>query len=209
VKYAITVLGALVAIAIAAVPSLAGMKGAHFVGAPSITESGATLSAAVKVAGFGNVEQIHVTLSADAACINPGSQHPQGANKEVVQRRGRLSGAEREGRVLARPDRDVPAGLHPADDRRLVEHRHHGHGSRCLAHVLVITSWWGEGPPLPPLGATRGAGRCSGSGTLPAAVLGRRGRVPRSWSLRDVDCGGAGEDAGWCSLPGGERKAHR
>jgi hypothetical protein len=73
VKYAITVLGALVAIAIAAVPSLAGMKGAHFVGAPSISESGATLSAAGKVAGLGNAEQIHATLSADAACINPGS----------------------------------------------------------------------------------------------------------------------------------------
>lgn len=87
-KYAITVLGALVAIAIAAVPSLAGVKGAHFVGAPSITESGATLSAAGKVAGLGNVEQIHVTLSADAACINPGSNHPKAANKESFNAEG-------------------------------------------------------------------------------------------------------------------------
>ena len=87
-KYAITVLGALVAIAIAAVPSLAGVKGAHFVGAPSINESGATLSAAGKVAGLGNVEQIHVTLSADAACINPGNNHPQAGNKESFSAQG-------------------------------------------------------------------------------------------------------------------------
>ena len=87
-KYAITVLGALVAMAIAAVPSLAGVKGAHFVGAPSINESGATLSTAGKVAGLGAVEQIHVTVSADAACINPGNKHPQAGNKESFSAEG-------------------------------------------------------------------------------------------------------------------------
>ena len=88
VKYSITVLGSLVAIALAAVPALAGVKGAHFVGAPSIIESGATLSASGKVAGLGNVEQIHVTLTADAACINPGNKHPEAANKESFSAEG-------------------------------------------------------------------------------------------------------------------------
>jgi hypothetical protein len=86
-KFSIAVLGA-VAIALAAIPALAGVKGAHFVGAPSISESGETLSASGKVAGLGNVEQIRVELTADAACINPGGQHPQAANKEAFSAAG-------------------------------------------------------------------------------------------------------------------------
>jgi hypothetical protein len=86
-KYSVAVLGA-VAVALAAIPALAGVKGAHFVGAPSISESGTTLSASGKVAGLGNVEQIHVELTADAACINPGSKHPKAANKESFSAEG-------------------------------------------------------------------------------------------------------------------------
>jgi hypothetical protein len=86
-KYSVAVLGA-VAVALASIAALAGVKGAHFVGAPSITESGTTLSASGKVAGLGNVEQIHVVLSADAACINPGSNKPQAANKESFSAEG-------------------------------------------------------------------------------------------------------------------------
>ena len=86
-KYSV-VLGALLAMALAAVPALAGVKGAHFVGDPSIIESGATLSTSGKVAGLGNVEQIHVVVSADAACINPGNNHPQAGNKESFSAEG-------------------------------------------------------------------------------------------------------------------------
>jgi hypothetical protein len=86
-KYSVAVLGA-VAVALAATSALAGVKGAHFVGAPLISESGATLSAAGKVAGLGAVEQITVTVSADAACINPGNKHPNAANKESFSAAG-------------------------------------------------------------------------------------------------------------------------
>jgi hypothetical protein len=86
-KYSVAVPGAVV-VALASISALAGVKGAHFVGAPSITESGTTLSASGKVAGLGNVEQIHVVLTADAACINPGNQDPAAANKESFSAEG-------------------------------------------------------------------------------------------------------------------------
>ncbi len=86
-KYSVAVLGA-VAVALASISALAGVKGAHFVGAPSISESGATLSTAGKVAGLGAVEQITVTVSADAACINPGNNHPHAGNKESFSAAG-------------------------------------------------------------------------------------------------------------------------
>ena len=46
------------------------------------------MTAAGKVAGLGAVEQIHVTLTGDAACINPGSNKPQAANKESFSASG-------------------------------------------------------------------------------------------------------------------------
>jgi hypothetical protein len=55
---------------------------AHFVGTPQISIAGNTLTASGKVAGLGQVDVITVTVSADAACINPGSKHPKAANKE-------------------------------------------------------------------------------------------------------------------------------
>jgi hypothetical protein len=69
-------------VALAATAVLAG--NAHFVGTPSITRSGNTLTASGKVAGLGNVPQITVTLNADAQCINPGSNKPQASNKQSV-----------------------------------------------------------------------------------------------------------------------------
>ena len=64
--------------------SLVFAGNAHFVGAPSITTSGNTVTVAGKIAGLGNVPQIHVVFTADAACVNPGSKHPKAANKESV-----------------------------------------------------------------------------------------------------------------------------
>lgn len=62
--------------------AVAAVSNAHFVGTPSLTSSGNTATASGKVAGLGNVETIHVEVSGDAACINPGSKHPKAANKE-------------------------------------------------------------------------------------------------------------------------------
>ena len=62
--------------------AVAGVTGAHFVGSPTASISGNTLTVAGKVAGLGAVEQINVTVTADAACINPGSHKPKAANKE-------------------------------------------------------------------------------------------------------------------------------
>jgi hypothetical protein len=61
---------------------VAAVSNAHFVGTPTLTSSGNTATASGKVAGLGNVEVITVTVSGDAACINPGSHHPKAANKE-------------------------------------------------------------------------------------------------------------------------------
>lgn len=67
---------------------VAAVSNAHFVGTPTLTSSGTTATASGKVAGLGNVEQINVTVSGDAACINPGSKHPKAANKESFSAEG-------------------------------------------------------------------------------------------------------------------------
>lgn len=62
-------------------PALAG--NAHFVGTPTVTRSGNTLTVSGKVAGLGSESQIQVTISADAACLNPGGNFPEAENKET------------------------------------------------------------------------------------------------------------------------------
>jgi hypothetical protein len=56
----------------------------HFIkNATSATRSGNTLSADFKISGLGlNVTQVDVTLSADAQCVNPGSNKPKAGNKQ-------------------------------------------------------------------------------------------------------------------------------
>jgi hypothetical protein len=61
---------------------------AHFVGVPSISEHGDTIMASGKVAGLGNVPQIHVTLTGDAECVNRGSNKPSAANKDSFSANG-------------------------------------------------------------------------------------------------------------------------
>lgn len=61
---------------------------AHFVGSPSLSSTDTELLVSGKVAGLGNVPQIHVELSADAACINPGGNHPNADNKETFSAGG-------------------------------------------------------------------------------------------------------------------------
>jgi len=62
--------------------AVAATSNAHFVGTPQLTVSGNTVTASGKVAGLGQVNEIHVSVTGDAACINPGSKKPQAANKE-------------------------------------------------------------------------------------------------------------------------------
>lgn len=61
---------------------------AHFVGVPTVTANGDTLVVSGKVAGLGNVPQIHAELSADAACVNRGNNKPQAANKATFSTSG-------------------------------------------------------------------------------------------------------------------------
>jgi hypothetical protein len=75
------------AVALVAALTVAGVAlagNAHFVGTPTLTVSGNTLTVTGKVAGLGNVPQIHVEITATAECINPGSNKPKAANKESI-----------------------------------------------------------------------------------------------------------------------------
>lgn len=68
-------------------PAWAGSP--HFIGnAFSVTIDGNTLTVSGKEAGLGNEEQVHIVLSATAACVNPGGNKPQAANKQTVSAAG-------------------------------------------------------------------------------------------------------------------------
>ena len=67
-------------------PAYAGSP--HFVGTPTATISGDTVTVQGKEAGLGNETQILVEVTADAACINPGDNHPQAGNKESFNATG-------------------------------------------------------------------------------------------------------------------------
>jgi hypothetical protein len=58
------------------------VSNAHFVGTPTAARSGNTLTVSGKVAGLGDVDEITVMITADAQCINPGSNKPKAANKQ-------------------------------------------------------------------------------------------------------------------------------
>ncbi len=62
-----------------ALPSWAGSP--HFVGTPTFTVSGSTLTVHAKEAGLGNETQIVALLSGTASCINGGGNHPKAVNK--------------------------------------------------------------------------------------------------------------------------------
>lgn len=82
----------LIAVAAVTIQSLA-MSAAwagnpHFVGTPSVNRQGNSLAVSGKVAGLGNEEQIHIEISADAACLNRGEQFPDADNKETFTAAG-------------------------------------------------------------------------------------------------------------------------
>lgn len=53
----------------------------HFVGACTKTQDGNSLTVTCKEAGLGDEDQINVTISATALCINNGGKHPRAVNK--------------------------------------------------------------------------------------------------------------------------------
>jgi hypothetical protein len=74
-------------VALIATPAHAGS--AHFVdNMLTVTRDGDTLTAAGKIAGLGSEPQVHVVLTATAACLNPGENYPQAANKQTVSAEG-------------------------------------------------------------------------------------------------------------------------
>jgi hypothetical protein len=77
---------AALAFACLSTPAFAGSP--HFVGTPIATISGDTLTVTGKEAGLGNETQILVQVTADAACVNPGGNHPQAGNKESFTAEG-------------------------------------------------------------------------------------------------------------------------
>ena len=61
----------------------------HQVGACTLTQSGNTLTIEGKEAGLGSlVDTVSISFSADASCINPGSNKPKAANKTTVSGSG-------------------------------------------------------------------------------------------------------------------------
>jgi hypothetical protein len=80
----LVLLATLAGAAVLALPGLAAAGSAHFVGTPSATVSGPTLSVSAKEAGLGDLAQIHVTLTGTATCVNGGGQNPNAANKTTV-----------------------------------------------------------------------------------------------------------------------------
>jgi hypothetical protein len=86
-KHLVVLLSAAAA-ALAVVMGAIAVSNAHFVGDPTLSRSGNTLTVSGKVAGLGDVEVITVTVSADAQCVNPGSNKPKAANKQSFSAQG-------------------------------------------------------------------------------------------------------------------------
>lgn len=61
----------------------------HFIkSATTVTVEGNTVTVSGKEAGLGDEEQVHVVLTAEAQCINPGDKHPRAGNKESFSAAG-------------------------------------------------------------------------------------------------------------------------
>jgi hypothetical protein len=82
----LTVVTVLMISALAVTPALAGSP--HFVGGISVERDGNSLTVSGKEAGLGNETQVHIVVTADAQCINPGTKHPKAANKESFSAEG-------------------------------------------------------------------------------------------------------------------------
>ena len=81
----LSVVFVLALLAVSAVPALAGNP--HFVFVNTAI-SGNTVTVDGKIAGLGDEDQVHVVVTGDAACVNPGSNKPQAANKQSFSAAG-------------------------------------------------------------------------------------------------------------------------
>jgi hypothetical protein len=82
-----------VALAAAALLVLTGLPAQagnpHFVDdQTTLSVDGNTLTVTGKIAGLGDEDQVHVVLSADAACFNHGGNKPAAENKQAVLAEG-------------------------------------------------------------------------------------------------------------------------
>lgn len=77
---------AIAAMLLFAPTALAGSP--HFVGTPTVDRDGSSLIVSGKIAGLGNETQVHVEVSAEAACLNPGGNFPDADNKETFTAAG-------------------------------------------------------------------------------------------------------------------------
>jgi hypothetical protein len=64
-----------------------------FAGSPhfttvDVTRNDNSITVSGKEAGLGNETQVHIEVSADALCINPGKKHPKADNKESLNAAG-------------------------------------------------------------------------------------------------------------------------
>jgi hypothetical protein len=84
VKRRLVFLGVAVMAALTLTGIAIAVSNAHFVGTPTATRTDNSLTISGKVAGLGDVNVIHVTITGDALCVNPGSNHPKAANKADV-----------------------------------------------------------------------------------------------------------------------------
>lgn len=69
------------------IASVATAGNPHFIDL-TVTREGNTLVVSGKETGLGNETQVHIVVTATAACINPGTQRPRAANKTDVSAEG-------------------------------------------------------------------------------------------------------------------------
>jgi hypothetical protein len=80
---------ALALVAAAVIVPLAWAGSPHFVDSTvTVTRVDSSLVVSGKEAGLGDEAQVHIVVSATAACINPGGNQPEAANKETFSAEG-------------------------------------------------------------------------------------------------------------------------
>src|SRR5215216_2015353 len=85
-RFTLAALVTLVVMALVAPAAFAGSP--HFVNDILITRDGNSLTVSGKEAGLGSETQVHIVVTADAQCINPGDHHPKAGNKESFSAEG-------------------------------------------------------------------------------------------------------------------------
>jgi len=86
-RFVIVAVAAFALLLIVALPASAGSP--HFVdGTVTAARDGDSLTVSGKEAGLGDEAQVHIVVTATAACVNPGGNKPRAANKQTVSAEG-------------------------------------------------------------------------------------------------------------------------